>query len=110
MRAAWLFGGSQPKARFEFLPAGIRIFLMGVTSMKHSKISISNLTVLTLAFLLFAERNATAYTDPGTASLLLQWLIAGIVGASFVARIYWHKLKAFFTGKALKEENENEEL
>ena len=60
--------------------------------------------------MLFATQELHAYTDPGTASLLLQWLIAGIIGASFVARIYWHKLKAFFKRQVPDEENENEDL
>lgn len=35
---------------------------------------------------------AHAYLDPGTGSLILQGLIAGIVAAGVVARLYWHRL------------------
>ncbi|MCK4867756.1 MAG: hypothetical protein KAT39_06885 [Alphaproteobacteria bacterium] len=38
---------------------------------------------------------AHAYIDPGTAGLLLQAIIGGIVGALFTIRIYWQKIKLF---------------
>lgn len=36
---------------------------------------------------------AYAYIDPGTAGMALQAIIGGIVGALFVFRLYWQKLK-----------------
>jgi len=36
---------------------------------------------------------AHAYIDPGTAGLLLQAIIGGVVGALFTIRIYWQKIK-----------------
>jgi hypothetical protein len=38
-----------------------------------------------------------AYLDPGTGSYIFQLIIAGIVGAAFLVKIYWKKIKAFFT-------------
>lgn len=35
-----------------------------------------------------------AYIDPGTGSLAVQILIAGLVGGAFVARSYWLKIGA----------------
>lgn len=39
------------------------------------------------------------YLDPGSGSLLIQLLIAAVLGAGVAVRIYWGKLKALFTGK-----------
>ncbi|MGH8235476.1 MAG: hypothetical protein ACREXP_00460 [Steroidobacteraceae bacterium] len=39
---------------------------------------------------------AHAYLDPGTGSILVQSLLAGIAGAAAVISLYWHRLKAFF--------------
>jgi len=39
---------------------------------------------------------AYAYIDPGTAGLALQAIIGGVVGALFVVRLYWQKIKIFF--------------
>jgi hypothetical protein len=40
-----------------------------------------------------------AYLDPGSGSILLQLLVAGILGGLFVARSFWGKIKARLTGK-----------
>jgi hypothetical protein len=37
-----------------------------------------------------------AYLDAGTGSIILQALIAGIVGSLFAIKIFWQKIKAFF--------------
>ena len=42
---------------------------------------------------------AHAYLDPGTGSMLLQGLLAGIAGAVVVLRLYWAKIKAIFSGQ-----------
>jgi hypothetical protein len=36
---------------------------------------------------------AFAYLDPGTGSIILQSLIAGIIGSMALARMYWTRLK-----------------
>ncbi len=36
---------------------------------------------------------AHAYIDMGTGSLIFQMLVAGIVGAGFTIKMYWHALK-----------------
>lgn len=40
---------------------------------------------------------AHAYLDPGTGSILVQSLLAGIAGAVAIVSLYWQRLKAFFT-------------
>ena len=39
---------------------------------------------------------AHAYLDPGTGSILVQSLLAGIAGAAAVLSLYWQRVKAFF--------------
>ena len=38
-----------------------------------------------------------AYLDPGTGSMILQLLIAGLVGAGFAVKMFWFNIKGFFT-------------
>jgi hypothetical protein len=45
-----------------------------------------------------------AYLDPGTGSMILQMIIAGLIGASFFIKIYWNRLKALFTKRSCREE------
>ncbi|MFQ6112623.1 MAG: hypothetical protein ACE5NG_00895 [bacterium] len=37
-----------------------------------------------------------AYLDPGTGSYILQILLAGLLGASFLIKTFWKNIKAFF--------------
>ena len=52
--------------------------------------------VLAAGFVLFSERQAHAYIDPGAGSLLLQALLGGIAGVWVVARLYWRRVAAKF--------------
>lgn len=49
------------------------------------------------------------YLDPGSGSYLLQLLIGGLLGALFLLRAYWGRVKGFFikrftSGKAPSED------
>lgn len=37
-----------------------------------------------------------AYLDPGTGSLILQMLLAGLVTSGFLLKIFWHKITTLF--------------
>lgn len=39
------------------------------------------------------------YLDPGSGSVLIQLILAAILGAGLAIRIFWRRIKAFFTGK-----------
>lgn len=41
----------------------------------------------------------TAYLDPGSGSMLIQILLATLLGAGVAVKIFWRNIKAFFTGK-----------
>ena len=59
--------------------------------------SVSNLKFLCLIVGLISYTSpAYAYLDPGTGSMLLQGLIAGLAAVISVVSIYWQKVKAFF--------------
>ena len=45
-----------------------------------------------------------AYLDPGTGSIILQSVLAGIAVVMGVLRLYWYRLKAFLSGKPGKTE------
>lgn len=47
--------------------------------------------------LLGTMQSAHAYLDPGTGSILLQGLIAGVAATAAYIGIYWRRIKAFFS-------------
>jgi hypothetical protein len=64
-----------------------------------------------VAFLLLFPRDACAYVDPGTGSMIFQLIAAGLFMASLAIKIFWGKIKAFFStlfSKKQRVENENE--
>ena len=58
----------------------------------------SSITFCACLILLFSAKPAHAYLDPGTGSMILQLLLGGIAGALVVGKLYFHKIKLFFTG------------
>ena len=52
----------------------------------------------TFALLLWDE--AFAYIDPGTGSLLIQWLFGAAIAGFAVLNVYWDRAKGFFSRKA----------
>ena len=60
----------------------------------------TNVTGLVLLLILLCwalPRTAYAYIDPGTGSYLFQLLIAGLFAGAFAVKIFWKKIKAFFS-------------
>ena len=49
-----------------------------------------------------------AYLDPGSGSFLIQLLIAGIVGAGFLIKVYWKKIKGLFIRADSKKEDDSD--
>jgi hypothetical protein len=45
---------------------------------------------------LFAERPALAYLDPGSGSMLLQVILGGVAGVAVIAKLYWGRLLSLF--------------
>jgi len=44
-----------------------------------------------------------AYLDPGSGSFIFQLLLAALVGAAFLIKVYWTKIKSFF-GRIFRRE------
>lgn len=55
---------------------------------------------LVAAVLIVCPQLAFAYIDPGTGSILLQGLLAGVAGAAVVIKLYWFRIKNFFLRKS----------
>jgi|SaaInlStandDraft_2_1057019.scaffolds.fasta_scaffold340537_2 uncharacterized membrane protein len=65
--------------------------------------------LITLSIALMACTVATpayAYLDPGTGSLILQGLIAGVAVMSLTVKIYWYKFLSFFKKTDLHTEEQ----
>ena len=56
-------------------------------------------------FLIFVNNPAHAYIDPGSASFIIQSIIAGIVGAFVTLGLYWYKFKQFVKNLFSKKSN-----
>lgn len=55
--------------------------------------------------LLFSERPAHAYIDPGSGSLLLQAILGGLAGLAVLVKMYWHRLTARFLDRSDGDES-----
>ena len=53
------------------------------------------LVLMSISMLLYED--AFAYLDPGTGSIIIQGVIAAVVGGLVVIKVYWYKLKSFFS-------------
>jgi len=72
------------------------------------KFSISRVLAMTVALMLVAAP-AFAYIDPGTGSFLVQGIIAAVIGIGVTGKLYWSKIKAKLTGKAIEEDDDDDE-
>lgn len=50
--------------------------------------------------------SAAAYLDPGTGSMILQAVLAGVAVVAVTAKMYWYKVVAFLKGETLEEEED----
>lgn len=48
------------------------------------------------------------YLDPGSGSMLIQIIIAAVLGAGVAIRVFWKSIKAFFTGKKSSDVSEED--
>ena len=46
---------------------------------------------------------AQAYLDPGTGSIVIQAVLATVVGGLTFAKLYWRRLKSAFIGRTSKQ-------
>ena len=64
-----------------------------------------------LTFLIYyftAESNAYAYLDPATGSIIIQYIVAGLVACMTFMKNFWVKFKYFFNKKNKIQKNKEE--
>ena len=64
-----------------------------------------------LIFLIYyftAESNAYAYLDPATGSIVIQYIVAGLVACMAFMKNFWVKFKYFFNKKIKSKKNKEE--
>ena len=64
-----------------------------------------------LTFLIYyftAESNAYAYLDPATGSIIIQYIVAGLVACMAFMKNFWVKFKYFFNKKIKSKKNKKE--
>jgi len=61
-----------------------------------------------LMFAFITAPPAYAYLDPGSGSFIVQILLAGLMGAALMTKIYWARIKSFFGMQSAKEEDEDD--
>jgi hypothetical protein len=49
------------------------------------------------------------YLDPGSGSFILQLVIASLLGAVFIVKAYWQKIKGFFRNRSAKKGDDQPE-
>lgn len=64
--------------------------------MNHSFSLVSAILALLIVIVLFSEKSAFAYIDPGTGSMMLQAVLAAVVGSAVAIKIFWKRIKHFF--------------
>lgn len=62
---------------------------------------------LNVAVFLAPHLRPQAYLDPSSGSFIIQLLIAGLVGAGFLVRVYWKKIKGLFSRLIAKKEDDH---
>jgi hypothetical protein len=67
--------------------------------MRTSGRKVAAIAVILLCICITLPRKALAYLDPGTGSYLFQVLIAVGLGAIFMVKTYWSRIKQFLSKK-----------
>ena len=68
--------------------------------------------IIGAALVMFWTKDAYAYLDPGTGSMILQAVIAGVAAGLIVIRLWWSKVKVFcarMMGRAQEADARSEE-
>ena len=58
--------------------------------------SIASIILMSTTIVLLSSKNAFAYIDPGTGTLIVQALIGAVVGSAVAIKIFWKRIKHFF--------------
>ena len=75
----------------------------------HSNSMATKLAVLT-AVAISVSSPAYGYIDPGTGSLIIQGIIGAIAAVGVTLKIYWHKIKIFFSSRSKVVDTDEDQL
>ena len=64
--------------------------------------------ILVAILLLPWASNAHAYLDPGSGSMMLQLLLAGLAGLAVTLKVFWGKVSRLFRSKAALDEGSDD--
>lgn len=67
------------------------------------------LIALSLACFILSTNTSFAYIDPGSGSMVLQVLIASILGILTAIKLYWSKIKSYFSKSSDASKSEESE-
>ncbi len=62
--------------------------------------------MISLINLLSPNFRPLAYLDPGSGSIIVQVLIAGLMAVAVFIKIFWKKIKALFTRTSVKSQDD----
>jgi len=62
-----------------------------------------------MSHFLSALASPELYLDPGSGSMLLQLLLAAVLGLGVVLRTQWSRIKSLFKGKDVAEDDSDDE-
>jgi hypothetical protein len=68
-----------------------------------------SLALVLLIAALLAPATAHAYVDPGTGSMVLQGVIAAVLGLGLTLKLYWRKIRKRLTGKRERDDETDAE-
>ena len=62
------------------------------------------LLAASIFFVSSLDGDLEAYLDPGTGSMAIQMILAGVVAGLAAVRVYWYKLKSLFTRRDVRRD------
>ncbi len=75
---------------------GYPVYPVKIMVLKDANMQFTHLITQSIG-LLAPLKKELAYLDPGTGSFLLQLLLATSLGALFIIKTFWKRIKGFFT-------------
>jgi hypothetical protein len=70
---------------------------------------LTSLIISFAAFSLVFPRKVDAYIDPGSGSYIIQVILAAVLGGLFAVKLYWKKIKSYFSNIFSKEKDKDDE-
>jgi hypothetical protein len=64
--------------------------------------------ILHIVSLLQPHFSQQAYLDPGSGSIIIQLLIAGLMAVGIVVKVFWKRIKGFFNRSTPEKEDDNQ--